>query len=543
MPRAFINIIRGINMDIRFKTRYRGRLKRGSMLLYAASALFLLASVIDFVDFASVWGAQGYFSGIFITAVGCVLVLAGAFGESAFLTAAAGTALTVGMIYTTQNSFLPLAGIAFTLSAAGMPFNKTIQSVSRYTKMPVLNLVSSAFSLLHILVALLSAGSNLTAFLAGAFASVGMLLLNLGCECTEAVPGEKKEKSRYRFRSLPGSSVMFVIGAVLAMVYGAYKIWNMIRLSANYGVQLDVSGIIMPVLIIAAGAFMLAGRKDRRFWTGSLALLTAMQLKTLLDYQELIKYSASQTPGLSLARNIEGIMFIALAFLLASSVGFGANKPLKLGRLCTVPLFNLISGAVLAVDMFMKAYYVYLIDLSRMPAGSVGAGYLISVIWGLLFDVLIMAGLILVNLSVSPEPVFFQGKGRYYGRGPGLIRGFYSDVGGSLQSLARICGGICLVCAFICLLVTIFGVIVWLLELLGFIPVGFMAFSPITAGLIGMVSCILAAVGTWPLYAFGQITSDIRAMRNRNHAENPSPADTADRKMSENINPDELPEL
>ena len=116
-------------------------------------------------------------------------------------------------------------------------------------------------------------------------------------------------------------------------------------------------------------------------------------------------------------------------------------------------------------------------------------------------------------------------------------------MGGSLQSLARICGGICLVCAFICLLITIFGVVVWFLELLGFIPAEFIPFSSITAGLIGMVSCLLAAVGTWPLYAFGQITSDIRAMRNRNHAENPSPADTADRKMSENINPDELPEL
>ena len=543
MPRAFINIIRGINMDIRFKTRYRGRLKRGNMLLYAASALFLLASVIDFVDFASVWGAQGYFSGIFIMAVGCALALAGAFGGSAFLTASAGAALTVGMIYTTQNSFLPLSGIAFTLSAAGMPFNKTIQSVSRYTKMPALNLVSSAFSLLHILVALLSARSNLTAFLAGAFASVGMLLLNLGCECTEAVPGEKKEKSRYRFRSLPGSSVMFVIGAVLVMIYGAYEIWDLIRLYGSYGMPLDMPGIIMSVLTIASGALIFAGRKDRRFWTGGLALLTAVQLKTLLDYQQLIGYSISQTPGLSLSKNIEGIMFIALAFMLASSVGFRANKPLKLGRLGTVPLFNLISGAVLAVDMFMKAYYVYLMDLSRMPAGSVSAGYFISVIWTLLFGVLIMAALILVNLSVSAEPVFSQGKERYYGKGPGLIRGFYSDVGGSLQSLARICGGICLVCAFICLLVTIFGVVVWFLELLGFIPAEFIPFSSITAGLIGMVSCLLAAVGTWPLYAFGQITSDIRAMRNRDYAENPSPADKAGWERSENINPDELPEL
>ena len=154
-----------------------------------------------------------------------------------------------------------------------------------------------------------------------------------------------------------------------------------------------------------------------------------------------------------------------------------------------------------------------------------------------------MAALILVNLSVSAEPVFSQGKERYYGKGPGLIRGFYSNVGGSLQSLARICGGICLVCAFICLLVTIFGVIVWLLELLGFIPAEFIPFSSITAGLIGMASCLLAAVGTWPLYAFGQITSDIRAMRNRDYAENPSPADKAGRERPESINPDELPEL
>ena len=58
-----------------------------------------------------------------------------------------------------------------------------------------------------------------------------------------------------------------------------------------------------------------------------------------------------------------------------------------------------------------------------------------------------------------------------------------------------------------------------------------------------MVSCLLAAVGTWPLYAFGQITSDIRAMRNRDYAENPSPADKAGRERLESINPDELPEL
>ena len=67
-------------------------------------------------------------------------------------------------------------------------------------------------------------------------------------------------------------------------------------------------------------------------------------------------------------------------------------------------------------------------------------------------------------------------------------------------------------------------------------------------GLIIMASALILAVGTWPLYAFGQITADLHAIRKEGvhasgAAEVPAVGSAASGTGTSADNPDELPEL
>ena len=55
--------------------------------------------------------------------------------------------------------------------------------------------------------------------------------------------------------------------------------------------------------------------------------------------------------------------------------------------------------------------------------------------------------------------------------------------------------------------------IAFLVQLLGFLPPEPDGLSLVLAGLLCAVACVLLAVLTWPLYAFGQITSDVHAIK------------------------------
>lgn len=84
-----------------------------------------------------------------------------------------------------------------------------------------------------------------------------------------------------------------------------------------------------------------------------------------------------------------------------------------------------------------------------------------------------------------------------------------------------------------------------LLQLFGLIPPYFSAVSLLLSGLIAVVSSLILAAGTWPLYAFGQITADVHAIRKEGVVSGKAEgaAVPVSDHSAEPANSDELPEL
>ena len=158
---------------------------------------------------------------------------------------------------------------------------------------------------------------------------------------------------------------------------------------------------------------------------------------------------------------------------------------------------------------------------------------------------LLPVGLVLVNLAVESRQlpaVARKVDGGKYRRGlSGFVGSFYTGVGGKLQMLAKIGGALCLVLGILGVVLILLGVLVLLLQLVGLISSGFEPTSLMLGGLIGVVSALLLAVSTWPLYAFGQITADLHAIRKGGISA--AAPESAAQPAASRENPDELPEL
>lgn len=90
----------------------------------------------------------------------------------------------------------------------------------------------------------------------------------------------------------------------------------------------------------------------------------------------------------------------------------------------------------------------------------------------------------------------------------------YDNIGSKLRTVAMVCG-----------IIGVIGAGIGLLALLS---------GGGAIGLAAIVSGLLALISSWPLYAFGQITDDIHAMRNGTAAPSGQTAAVVD---------DDLPEL
>ena len=77
------------------------------------------------------------------------------------------------------------------------------------------------------------------------------------------------------------------------------------------------------------------------------------------------------------------------------------------------------------------------------------------------------------------------------------MRKLYSNIGNKVCKLAKICGVIGIVCIVIGLILALYYQSD--LELIG--------------GLVIIVLGVISLLGSWPMYAFGQITNDVHAMR------------------------------
>ena len=256
--------------------------------------------------------------------------------------------------------------------------------------------------------------------------------------------------------------------------------------------------------------------------------------------------------GLSLT--ICGVLLLALAVMGIACLGVRWNRPVSVkGKVR--PILNLIALAAAAAGLVIgvQRYAQEILEYTSAGEAAVWMAVIRTHLPNILAALLLPLGLILLNLSA--QPVELPGSARtgriQYQKGlTGLVQRFYSNVGGCLQMLAKIQGVICLVCGLICLAVAALGVILLLLQLVGFIPPEIDGVTLILSGLLGVLACVLLAVLTWPLYAFGQITSDVHAMKAGGGQLGAGAASAgADSQPARETaaprpeNPDELPEL
>ena len=93
------------------------------------------------------------------------------------------------------------------------------------------------------------------------------------------------------------------------------------------------------------------------------------------------------------------------------------------------------------------------------------------------------------------------------------------------------------------------SVVVLLLQLVGVIPPYISPWPLLLGGLVSVVSALILAVGTWPLYAFGQMVADLHAIRGEGGRasgavpEGGRSGETVPKTGASADNPDELPEL
>ena len=239
------------------------------------------------------------------------------------------------------------------------------------------------------------------------------------------------------------------------------------------------------------------------------------------------------------------LLLLALLLMLIGAVGVTWNRSMsnKSGTR-KLPILNLIAG-ILVIVCVLLFFMLYLGAYETADGGS-GFGALLRNQWYMLA---LFAGLILWNLAVETKEIPRKDKGMVR---KGKLR-FYDDVGGKIQKLAKICGFIWLIVGAISAFFAALGLLIFLLQMVGLFDPYLDASGFILSGLIGLAASLLMAIGTWPLYAFGQITSDVRSMKGNNFTEK---TDDKEEKTSESVqpaawegtavqpeNPDDLPEL
>ena len=93
---------------------------------------------------------------------------------------------------------------------------------------------------------------------------------------------------------------------------------------------------------------------------------------------------------------------------------------------------------------------------------------------GLLRSLLLPVGLVLVNLAMESSQTAAKARkvdGDKYRRGlTGFAANFYSDVGGKLQLLAKICGVLYLIMGVLGVVSIVLGIVILLLQLFALIP-------------------------------------------------------------------------
>ena len=480
-----------------------------------------------------------------------VLMLAGRKGGQTWF--AALVLLTVATAASMDAKLLLAIGLLLTaLSAAGFGFNRAPGFLPESFRMPVLNLVSVVLELLYAISSFsimeqeyrVYNGSSLfsssweklpTADAAGMVAlslglAAGAVLLNL-CAKAQMVDRTAQPKERSaRMKSVPGQGPLVTAAAILMLLNLADFFWSILQGHSDFSPIVLLWALVVPV---AGGLLLVKEGRDKHS-------LAAMILLVADGF-----YRCRQTNLLTTTDLL--LILLPVVLMLAANIGLSWNRvPEKLPAPLQVPVLNLAAGAVALIQV-LKILWSYLLRESH-PEFS--GDLLIYLVLALLTP----AALLLLNLGMESRlaaPRKSQLHGQTYANGlTGIVQRFYSDVGGSLQMLAKIYGVLCLIVFLLFAVVAALGVLMFLLAMVDLSDME--GTELILMGLVGMLSSVILAVGSWPLYAFGQITSDLREIKT--HGISAAPAAAASPQSEEpkkaqpeapqtEENPDDLPEL
>lgn len=524
------------------KERIRGVPRRGP-LFTAAAALLMAAPVVQLIlgkvleDF--------YRS---TTVLPCLLAVAGgillltARGKQAGYTIGGLLAILGSSVVISHMLLLP-AMLLWGLSAIGVSWNKPVSRLLKGRSLPVLNLAAAILAAVSALLCLDTVGSMPAFALPLALAAVGTVLLCTAADAQTFLPLSPEQRAqqapRVRYRSVLRPGMLGTLGAVLLLVCEVWQMIDLFRLMSGFHVALGT--LLQPVLIIVAAVLLLRAQNGPRLLPAAILLLISQTL-ALLSMRQTVMYADEMGAALQQTQRT-ALLFFSVLLLLIGAAGTTWNRPVGKGR--PVPLCSAIAAALAAGNGIWAAVYrVSLIaEETHVDFDSVQ---------GLIRSLLLPVGLVLVNLAMEgrqTEANVRKVDGSKYRRGlTGFAANFYSDVGGKLQLLAKICGVLYLIMGVLGVVAIALGIVILLLQLFGLIPPSISPMSLLMAGLIIIASALILAVGTWPLYAFGQITADLHAIRKdgvhaSGAAEVPAVGSAATGTGPSADNPDELPEL
>lgn len=522
------------------KERVRGVPRQGGML--KASAVLLMAGPV--VNQLLALLMEDYYIRIpyfwvLLTIVGGVLLLT-AKGKKANWMIGGALAL-LGAATVTYQTVLLVSLAAWVISVQGVSWNKIPAFLPDRFRMPLLNLVATVLAVLGGILCLQNIRALPIRLLPMALAAVGAILLCGNVEAETFMPASPEERAQMvpsvRYRSVPAAGGLCLAGALLVLASGLMEIVDLFMMMGSFEVSL--LRLLWPLLVAAAGVLLVRGDRDKHILPASVLLLIC-QLRTLFVLRQMALYSdselGSQTP-------MAALLFAAELMMLLGAVGFTWNRPV--GKR-TVPLISAIAAALAAANGVWAEVIQLDFLIGYFQTGGEGNPDLIK---NLITAILLPLGLILVNLAMEcreAPPKAWKVDGDKYRRGfSGFVHGFYSDVGGKIQLVAKICGLIYLILGLVGVAVMALSVVLLLLQLFGLIPPYFSAASLLLSGLIAVVSSLILAAGTWPLYAFGQITADVHAIRKEGVASGKAEgaAVPVSDRSADPANPDELPEL
>lgn len=561
--------------DVENTVKTKGAPRLTGSLYLVSAVLLLLGGVITLILNAGMGeliqgsSSQGFFyhAGALPAALGASFVIAGALlilsRKQEELFASALVILLGGSVCSLGSAgnialLIALSAVLMLFSVRGTKINIAPAFLPRQIRIPVFNLVAILFALMAVWsqfnrVYSYGGGKGLLLFLLTVLPLAGLLLLNAASEPRFADPAEQSVESLTRLKSVPlSASKAFTIGAVLLILNGAGSI---LQSFSSSGFQINSLLLSLPSLIV--GIILVNPEWREKGFLPAMVLLLIdpiLRIRTMnaaamvmsYHYRSMGEYNVANQ--FSIPSEFWFFALLPVVLMLISAIGVSWNvKVENLPGKLRVPVLNLAAAVLVAIDAIRTLYFYIPKGTGKAVETTAGEAASGLPIMAILLTLISAAGLILLNLFLDTRTVISQAKlrpdGVKYKRGfNGLVQRFYSNVGGGLKMLAKIQGIILLILAILGGLIAVLGVAGYLVcTILNDYDHMSMFLILMPSGIGAILFGLLGMLATWPLYAFGQITSDLREIKTKGVASGAAVSEPEFGIREEN--PDELPEL